>query len=51
MNGEEVVVDGKVLLWTVEGLDFGAQTLLIEWQNRDGATPASGCHEVDVVVQ
>ncbi len=51
VNGEDVGVDTKVIFWTAQGLAAGPQTLLVEWQNRAGATPSSGCHEVEVFVQ
>lgn len=41
----------KTFTWTVEGLSAGEQILLIEWDNREGADPASGCHEVTVIVR
>jgi hypothetical protein len=37
--------------WLAQDLAPGAQTLRIEWQNRGGADPASGCHEVQILVE
>ncbi len=36
--------------WEATGLAPGEQTLLIEWVNRIGSDPATGCHEVQIKV-
>ncbi len=51
VNGEEAFGDGKLWSWTVQDLSSGSQTLDIQWTNRDGATPATGCYTDAVTVR
>lgn len=48
VNGTATQDEGTT--WIANGLSPGRQTLLIEWQNRAGSNPATGCHRVDVFV-